>query len=223
MAAVAVAIRIGAVRAGVLAVSLAGVCLTAAAQPHISLAQLGFRSGPNYTAVYAGQKVSVRGVVSAPSVHFQEFTLLAIQDGHNGGILRVPMTDASLDRYRPGDEVEAEGTVGVQYGMTVLEPEKIAVTAHKPPPEPKDLSVGELQGLMHLGELVRTQSPVVVRYRNAGGSGVFVSGPKDNYRIFVPRAPGKEYANFESIRLGGTVRVTGIALVLSRAALQYRI
>jgi GAF domain-containing protein/CheY-like chemotaxis protein len=212
MAGIAAAIRIAVARGGVLAVSLAVLCLPAGAQRRISLSQLGLRAAPNYSAVYAGQKVSVHGVVSAPAVHFLEYTMLAIQDDHNGGVLKVPKGDDSLNAYLPGDELEAEGTVGVQYGMTVLEAEKITVVGHKPAPQPKDVSVAELQGLSLLGELVRTKGPVVTPYRNAGGAGVFVRGPKDNFRIFIPRAPGKDYAMVDKIRPGDTVMVTGIAL-----------
>ena len=127
MAAIAVAIRIAAVRAGVLAVSLAGSACRPPRSPTSPSRNSDSAPAPIIPRLYAGQKVSVRGVVSAPAFHFQEYTMLAIQDGHNGGVLKVPMTDTSLDRYRPGDEMEAEGTVGVQYGMTVLEPEKITV------------------------------------------------------------------------------------------------
>src|SRR3954470_9127953 len=130
MAAIAVASRIAALRVGVLGVTLAVVCLQAVGQTHISLAQLGFRTGPNYTAVYAGQRVVIRGVVSAPAIHFLEYTMLAIQDGRNGGILKVPRSDTSLESYRPGDELEAEGKVSVQFGMTVLEPETISLAGH---------------------------------------------------------------------------------------------
>ncbi|MCU1232729.1 MAG: response regulator receiver modulated sensor protein [Candidatus Solibacter sp.] len=212
MAGFAHAIRIAVLRAGVLAVSLAVVCPGAGAQPRISLKQLGSRSGPNFTAVYSGQKVVVKGIVSASSFHFPEYTMLAIQDDRAGGILKVPLSNRSLDRYRPGDELEATGTVSAQFGMNVLEPEKIIVTDRRPAPAPKDLRPGDLQSLEYLGMLVSTQSPVVTSFRSPNGAGVFVSGPVDNYRIFIPQAPGKDYPNVNSIRVGDTVRVTGIAL-----------
>ena len=212
MAAIADAIRMTAARAAVLGVCLAAAGLPCVAQTRISLGQLELRSGPNYSAVYAGQAVIVRGVVSAPAFHFADYTMVAIQDGRNGGMLRVPLADTSLNRYRPGDEIEAQGKVSAQYGMTVLHPEKITILDRKPPPQPRDLPPGDLQSMTHMGELVRTQSPVVDRYRNSGGAGVFVTGAKDNYRIFIPRAPGEDYAKVDTLRLGDTVKVTGIAL-----------
>src|SRR3954452_18385979 len=135
MAAVADAIRIAALRTAVFGVCLAAARLPSEAQTHITLAQLGFRTGPNYSAVYAGQTVMVRGVVSAPAFHFVGYNLLAIQDGRNGGILRIPLSDTPVRTYRPGDAIEARGTVSVQYGMTVLQPENITIVGHKPPPQ----------------------------------------------------------------------------------------
>src|SRR5664279_4627178 len=125
MAASADAIRLTRWRGAVLGVCLALACHPVSAQTRISLAQLGFRSGPDYAATYAGQKVTVRGVVSSHAYHFAEYSTLAIQDRHNGGVLRLPAADASLDHYHPGEEIEAEGTVVVQYGMTMLAPQKI--------------------------------------------------------------------------------------------------
>ena len=228
MAAIAFAIRLAAVRVSALAVCLGALCLPCGAQiggapiggapiattaaVRISLAQLGIRVGPNYSAVYEGQRVVVHGLVSAAAFHFLDYSMLAIQDGHNGGVLKLPLSNTALNRFHPGDELEAQGTVKVQYGMTVVEPENITVLDHKAAPQPRDVAPGELQSMMHLGELVRTQSPVVTQYRNSGGAGIIVAGTKDNYRIFIPRAPGQGFADVTSIRLGDTVRVTGIAM-----------
>lgn len=212
MAAIAVAIRLGAARVTALGVCLAALCQPAGAQLRMSLAQLGFRTGPTYSAAYEGQSVVVHGVVSAPAFHFAEFSMVAIQESHYGGVLKFPLTDTKLDRFHPGDELEVQGMVRVQYGMTVLEPEKIKVLDHKAPPTPRDLPPGELQSMAHLGQLVRTQSAALTSYKNSGGSGIFLAGPKDNYRVFIPRAPGQSYADLERIRPGDTVRVTGVAL-----------
>ncbi|MCX6628974.1 MAG: GAF domain-containing protein [Candidatus Solibacter sp.] len=194
-----------------------GVCLALAAIPlgaqtRISLAQLGLRAGPDYAAAYAGQKVIVRGVVSAPAFHFREYSTLAIQDGRNGGVLKLPVPDSSLDHYHPGEEIEVQGTV-VMYGTTMLAPEKITLLGHQAPPQPKDLAVRELENTAHLGELVRTQGTVLETPRyNTGGAVIELPGNKEPYKLFIPRAPGAAKAPLESIRKGDTVRVTGIAL-----------
>src|SRR5690349_18249111 len=71
------------------------------AQARISLAQLASRSNPDFVARFAGKKVAVRGVVSGPAFHFGEYSTLAFQDGSNGGVLKLPLSDPSLDRFSP--------------------------------------------------------------------------------------------------------------------------
>jgi GAF domain-containing protein len=213
MAASADAIRVTRWRGALLGVCLALACHPLSAQTRISLAQLGFRTGPDYAATHAGHKVIVRGVVSAPAFHFAEFSTLAIQDGRNGGVLKLPLPDSSLDRYHPGEEIEAQGTVIMQYGMTMLVPEKVTVLRRTAAPQPKELITRELQSTVHLGELVRTQGTVQENPRyNTGGAVILLPGHQEPYRLFIPRAPGAAKANLESIRKGDTVRVTGIAL-----------
>jgi CheY-like chemotaxis protein len=198
-----------------------GVCLALAchplpAQTRISLAQLGFRSGPDFASTYAGQKVTVRGVVSAPACHFAEYSTLAIQDSHNGGVLKLPLGDDSLDRYHPGEEIEAQGMVVLQYGMTMLVPEKITALGHAAAPQPKELTPKELQGRAHLGELVRTQGTVLEKPGyNTGGALIQLPGQQEPYRLFIPRAPGAGKAPLDTIHRGDTVRATGIALQYS--------
>jgi GAF domain-containing protein/CheY-like chemotaxis protein len=197
-----------------LILALAGVPLQA--QLRISLAQLGSRKAPDYTATHAGQRVIVRGVVSAPARHFVEYATLSIQDTHNGGLLKVMLPDAWLDRYHPGDDLEAEGTVVMQYGMTMLVPGKIAVLGQTAAPLPKHLTIGELQNTVHLGELVQIQGTVLEKPTyNSGGAVILLAGQQEPYRLFIPRAPGAAKANLEPIRQGDAVRVTGIALQYS--------
>src|ERR1039458_693645 len=213
MAASPVAVRVTRWRGAALGVCLALANLPLGAQTRITLSQLGFRKGPDYSATYAGQRVIVRGVVSAPAFHFAEYSTLAIQDGNNGGVLKVALPDSSLDRYHPGDELEAEGTVVMQNGMTMVGPEKVTVLGRRAAPQPLDLSTRELQSTLHLGELVRTQGTVQEKAGyNGGGAVILLPGQEEIYRLFIPRAPGAGKANLEKIRKGDTVRVTGIAL-----------
>ena len=216
MAASPDAIRITRGRGVVLGLFLALTCTPVRAQTRISLAQLGFRTGPDYVATYAGQKVIVRGVVSAPAFHFSAYSTLAIQDDHNGGVLKLPVPDSSLDRYHPGDQIEAQGTVVMQFGMTMLVPERISVLGHTAPPQPKDLSTRELQTTVHLGQLVRTQGTVQEKPGyNTGGLMILLPGSPEPYRLFIPRGPGAAIGTLDTIRKGDTVRVSGIALQYS--------
>src|SRR5947207_14466620 len=111
----------------VLGLTLAFGYAPLSAQVKLTLDQLGFRKKPDYSPTYARQRVIIHGVVSAPAIHFLEYTVLAIQDAHSGGILLVPAAGKELDQFRPGDEVAATGQVSAQSGMTVVLPENIKV------------------------------------------------------------------------------------------------
>src|SRR5690349_21369322 len=84
-----------AVAASVLPLGLHGADL------RITLEQLGSRRTLDYGAAYNGQSVAIRGVVSAPALRFADYTLLAIDDGSAGGMLKVPAGDPWLDRFHP--------------------------------------------------------------------------------------------------------------------------
>src|SRR5438034_5070580 len=174
----------------VLGLTLAFGCVPASAQIKLTLDQLGFRKEPTYGPTYAGQKVIVHGVVSAPSFHFMEYTVLPIQDAHSGGILLVPATDNSLDGFRPGDEVDAAGQVSMQSGMTVVLPENIVVTGHKPPPEPDEAALADLDGFRYLGRLVRSEGVIAEPGYNAGGAFVTLALRSGVYTVFIPQSSG---------------------------------
>jgi GAF domain-containing protein/CheY-like chemotaxis protein len=213
------AIRITRWRGVVLGALVALGCTSLRAQIRISLSQLGFRTSPDFSATYAGQKVIVRGVVSTPAFHFSAYSTLAIQDGRNGGVLKVALPDSSLDRYRPGEEIEAQGTVVMQFGMTMVEPERITVLGRTSPPQPKDFSTRELQSTVHLGELVRIQAIVQeIPSYNLGGALILLPGVQEPYRLFIPRPPGSDRAKLDSIHKGDTIAVTGVALQYSPVA-----
>ncbi len=53
---------------------------------------------------------------------------------------------------------------------------------------------------------------------NAGGALVTLPGRQEPYRLFIPRAPGAPKTPLDRIRMGDTVRATGIALQYSPTA-----
>src|SRR5258708_671811 len=146
------------------------------AQKRISLAELGKRNTADFAPINLGQKVVARGVVSAPAFHFPQYAFIAIQDGGYGAVLKLSLPDTFLDGLHPGDEVEAHGAIGTQFGMTVLELDSVVVLGHRTPPAPQNLSTKELQSFTHLGKLVRVEGVVNEKGYNAGGALVFFPG-----------------------------------------------
>src|SRR4051812_10076656 len=111
-----------ALRLGALALALILCHVPLPAQKRVSLAELGKRNNPDFVSAYAGQKVIVRGVVARRAFHFEGYALLAIQDAERGAVLKLSQPETFLDGLKPGDEVETQGTVGLQYGMPVVLP-----------------------------------------------------------------------------------------------------
>src|SRR5689334_23656125 len=148
------------------------------AQKRLSLAELGARNSTDFSPTYLGQRVTVRGIVSAPAFHFPDYAMVAIQDENRGAILKFTSPQASLDSLRPGDDVEAQGIVGMQFGMTVVQPDSIVIQGRKPAPKPISVSVKDLLGFTNLGRLVRIEGKVLDDGYNAGGAVVSLGGAK---------------------------------------------
>jgi GAF domain-containing protein/CheY-like chemotaxis protein len=195
-----------------------GVCLILglplwSAERRITLQELGSRNISDYSTRLAGESVVVRGVVSAPAYHFTDYNLLAFEDRSHGGCLKVPAAEPWLERFKPGDEIEAAGKVVVQYGMPMVAPESILVVGHRTPSGPIDLSPRAAQDLKHLGRLIRVEGTVADKPTyNSWGAVVLLAVGQEPYKVFVPQAPGQPKANTTGIRKGDTVRITGVAL-----------
>src|SRR5689334_15831033 len=120
MARGAISARLSCWKVALLGAVLMAILPLPAAELRIPLDQLGQRKLPDYSAVYEGQIVVVRGVVSMPSVSVTDYNVLAIEAGSGGGLIKVPAKDRSLDPYHPGDEVEITGKVVMQYGLPMV-------------------------------------------------------------------------------------------------------
>jgi GAF domain-containing protein/CheY-like chemotaxis protein len=188
------------------------VCLTAKAATKLDLGELQTRTPPAYTPAHAGEKVLVRGVVSAPAFHFPGYRLLAFEDGRHGAALHVLASDHRLDVYHPGDEIEAEGAVSSVAGMVVVVPERIAVVRKRQPPAALPLAVPDLLGFRYLGRLVSTSGTVVEFDDTTGGPYLLITTPGGAYRIFLPRGLNEATAGFTGLTAGDVVQVTGVAL-----------
>src|SRR4051794_31141298 len=104
-----------------LTVLVALACAPLRAQPTLTLQEVGVRNAAaEFLPKYLDQRVVVRGIVNSAAFHFPDHSLLAIDDGDYGAILRVKREDARLDPYRPGNELQVQGTVAVFAGMAVI-------------------------------------------------------------------------------------------------------
>src|SRR5580700_7721461 len=149
---------VGRLRRAILLSALLPLCLSA--QVKLTLEQLNSRAAPGYSAVYAGQKVVIQGVVSAPALHFPDYTYLAIDDGTGGTLIWLSVPDTQLDVRRPGDEIRVHGTVNLHFGTVTVLPERIELLGQKPVPLPITVSLRDLQSFRYSGRLVHTEGRV---------------------------------------------------------------
>jgi GAF domain-containing protein/CheY-like chemotaxis protein len=184
--------------------------LPLAAQTPLSLQEEAARNpGQEYRPVHIGQKVVLRGVVNAPSYHFPDYSLLAIEDGQSGAILKVVRQDQRLDAYRPGDEVEVTGTVAMFAGMPVLLPDSVGKVAQKPAPAPIEVKLEDLAGFRYLGRLVRTEGRIRALGDTDNGAYITMELP-ERFLAFIPRSPAQA-ASLTGFAAGQRVRITGVA------------
>src|ERR1051325_1842166 len=91
---------------GKLALVAALVCSPLAAQKPLSLEEAGARDpSANFLPLHRGEAVIIRGVVNSFAYRFPDYTLLAVDDGSYGAVLRSNSLDSRLNEYRPGDEI----------------------------------------------------------------------------------------------------------------------
>jgi GAF domain-containing protein/CheY-like chemotaxis protein len=197
------------------------LCLSAfaaapiAAQPgatplNLTLAQVNQRQAPDFSAVYQGRTVVVRGVVSAPPIHFPAYTALAIEDGGGGAILTSPAGGPALDAYRPGNELRVVGVVSQGLGMPVIASKTIDLLGQRPVPVPVSVSPRDLQDFRYLGRLVRTQGRVESTELTSSGPSITLSDAGRLW-IFLPREQNQPSGDFTSIGKGDLVEAVGIA------------
>src|ERR1051325_1477797 len=134
-------------------------CMSLGAQTTLSLEQAGARNpSANFSPTHLNERVIVQGVVNSRAYHFPNYTLLAIDDGSFGAVLKVDGADTRLDAYRPGDDLQVNGTVAAFVGMVVVQPAGISKLGVKPAPKPVEVPLNDLIAFRHLGRLVRTQA-----------------------------------------------------------------
>src|SRR5262249_39742197 len=139
-------------------------------QTTLSLQKVGERD-PNagYQPAHLNQQVVVQGIVNTPVFDFTDHKLLAIGDGSYGALLRVASGDSSLDRFRPGDDLQVQGTIAAFAGVPVIVPSAVARVGRKTAPAPMDVPLADLMSFRYLGCLVRTELKARESGDNANG------------------------------------------------------
>lgn len=195
---------------GKLALFAVLACVPAAAQTAISLQEIGARDpGSEYRPRLLDQRVLAHGVVNSLAFHFPDHTLLAIEDGNFGAVIRVPRDDLRLEPFRPGDELQVDGTVAVFAGMPAILPRSVSKIGRKPAPVPVEASLDDLIGFRYLGRLVRTTGTTVSTGDTANGAYLSVQAPQ-RFVVFIPLTANHPTV-LGSLASGASVQVTGIS------------
>ena len=199
-----------------LAAALSG-CL-AHGQARLTLGQATSRKAPDYTPLYSGQSVVVRGIVSAAPIQFPGYKILPFQQDGYGAVLDVPDSEHAFDERKPGDEIEVEGIVSSWAGMVTILPVKIQLLGAEPAPRPEDVPVEDLMGFRHLGKLVRTTGVITEIGDTTGGPYVLIGSKNGNYKLFFPHALAAPSAVLSGYSNGDKVQVTGLGFQYSPRA-----
>ena len=185
------------------------VCVPVSAQTRLTLQQVGVRnSSDNFAPAHLGERVIISGTVNSPAFHFQGYSLLAIEDRDAGAVLQLTGNDLHPGAFRPGNRVDAVGTVEALDGAVVIRAEKVTMVGQAAPPRARTVALNDLQGFQYLGLLVRTECQIIDAGDAANG-GYLVAEASSSYKIFIPSALAK-IARLSGFR-GKTVTATGVA------------
>lgn len=180
------------------------------AQTPMSLEEVGARNpAAAFAPAHLNQRVLIRGVVNSPAFHFPDHSLLAIEDGAYGAVLRVVRGDDRLDSYRAGDDIQIDGAVTVFAGMAMIAPQTITKLGVKPAPTPIEVPLEGLIGFRYLGRLVRVEARAQSLGDTANGSYIPVDA-SERFIVFVPRAANQPTV-LQGIAPGDRMHVTGVA------------
>lgn len=195
---------------GKLALLAALACAPLSAQVSLSLEEIGARDPrAEYRPSRLDQRVLARGIVNSLAFHFPDHTLLAIEDGSFGAVIRVPRDDLRLEPFRPGDEVQVDGTVASFFGMPAILPRSVSKIGSKPAPVPLEVPVNDLVGFRYLGRLVRARANTISTGDTANGAYLSVEA-SERFVVFIPLTANQP-AMLGRLAKGDSVQVTGVA------------
>jgi CheY-like chemotaxis protein len=193
---------------------LAVVCLFVVppgrAQTPLTLEQAQSRRLPHYAPAYSGEVVLVHGWVAAEAVNLLHYAHLGIQDDAGYGLM-LEGALARLSMLKPGDRVEACGTLSERAGLPVLTVSDLNIIARGPAPAPKWVELDGLQSFRNLGVLVTTDGQVVGHGENTGGEYLLIGDERRPLKVFLPHRVRGSHPVMERFEVGDKVRVTGIA------------
>ena len=197
-----------------LAVALSALLLSgiAAAQPApMTLEQASARKPGDFSPLHAGAQVQVRGVVSTPPFSFPVYTLLAIQWGSEGIVLKAAAGDTRLDGFRPGDEIGVTGEVANLAGAVVILPSQVTLLSRTAPPAPVEITARELLSFRYMGVLVHAEGKVLEIGETSAGAQLIIQTSAGSYKFFIPHGPGRPMPGFSGYSVGDKVSATGVA------------
>jgi signal transduction histidine kinase/CheY-like chemotaxis protein len=175
----------------------------------LHLEQAASRTAPDFSPVYAGKIVSVKGLVSTRPVSFLDYQQLPIQENGYGLLLEAPT--GAFDKLSPGDTIEAVGKISAYAGMVILLVTETRALFHGAAPAPETVDLEKLRGLRYLGRLVTTEGRVADMGESTGGSYLIIGDSRNSYKLFVPFSRPASSVAFPGINNGDLVRATGIA------------
>ncbi|MCL4402778.1 MAG: hypothetical protein M1436_08980, partial [Acidobacteria bacterium] len=158
---------------------------------------------------HESKAVRLRGRVSTERLRFPQYTLIAIQDGAHGFVLQGDTS--AFPALAPGDDIEAAGNIATLAGQVVLLVTRVKVLGHGAAPEPRDLTLKELQSFRHLGELASAEGRVLETGQTTAGAYILIGSDKNAYKIFLPFPPHGSHPVFFEFRPGDKLRAVGIA------------
>ncbi len=202
--------RVALASASVLLCAAASI-LAAELKPGLSLEQASSRRAPTFAPAYEGEVVTVQGVVAYRPINYALYAHLAIQDEDGYGLV-LEGTHTQFNALRPGQRIEARGTIAKRGGQPVLLPTHVQVISSGPAPAAKRVEYAKLQSFRNQGVFVVTDGKVVEKGEDTGGEFLKIGNARKPLQIYLPlMAQRSRRVNLDKFEVGDSVRVTGIA------------
>jgi C4-dicarboxylate-specific signal transduction histidine kinase len=181
------------------------------AEERLSFDTIAQRRPGDFAPQHVGRAVTVRGVVAAGPIRILSWVHAGLH-GDEGRGVTLESNQGLLDRLRPGDRVEAQGTVAHRGGNPVILVQELRTVSRDAPPAPVAARVAELVTPARLGMFVTVEAQVLGRADNAGGEVLSIGSAREgSLNVFLPRAAYTPTSEFARYRAGDRVRVVGLS------------